>query len=399
MFARVVALLTICVVAVPTFAADDTTQALATLKSIGREGKGNDAAAEAWKRLVSGGVSALIPTLAAMKDADAAASNWLRTAIDAIAENEKVANRKLPLDQLEAFVKDTTQSPPARRIGFELLAKEAPQTAETLLASFVDDPSLELRRDAIALGIKQAKTPQQGSQATPVQIYRRLFQAARDKDQVEELARTLDKLGEKPSITEHFGYVTHWQLIGPFDSTEGKGFPVAYPPEAKVDLAAKLKGKANADVAWVPFVTSDRYATLDFNKGLGKHMDCVGYAFALISAEKELPVEIRMSSQNAVQVFLNGKRVFSREEYHHGSRMDQHVARGTLKTGNNELLVKVCQNNQDQSWAQVWAVQCRLCDATGGGLPVTQVVPSASGTQKHKLGFTLNPMEETKEPK
>ena len=360
-------LLALLLAASPAMAAEsDITTALAAIKKVSREGEGNTAAATAWKTLAKAGGPALFPTLEAMKGADATATNWLLTAIDAIRESETKAGRKLPADQLEAFVKDTNQSPRARRIAFELLVKDVPASRERLLAGFENDPSLELRRDAIAQGLEKAEKPGDLKQ------YQRLFQAARDKDQVEAIAKAIEKLGTKPSITEHYGYVTHWRLIGPFDSTDGKGFEVAYSPEARVDLKATLKGKDGADVAWVPFVTTDRYATVDLNKGLGKHKFAAAYAFAMIQSDKERPVEVRIASQNAVQIFLNGQKIFQREEYHHGTRMDQHIGRGTLKAGANELLVKVCQNNQDQAWAQAWAIQCRLCDVTGGGLDLMQ---------------------------
>jgi hypothetical protein len=48
--------------------------------------------------------------------------------------------------------------------------------------------------------------------------------------------------------------------------------------------------------------------------------------------------------------------------------MDQHVGRGTLKAGRNEILVKVCQNEQTDSWAQQWSFQLRVTDALGGAV-------------------------------
>jgi hypothetical protein len=50
--------------------------------------------------------------------------------------------------------------------------------------------------------------------------------------------------------------------------------------------------------------------------------------------------------------------------------MDQYTASGTLKKGRNEILLKVCQNNQTESWAQRWHYQIRVCDATGTPIPL-----------------------------
>ena len=40
-----------------------------------------------------------------------------------------------------------------------------------------------------------------------------------------------------------------------------------------------------------------------------------------------------------------------------------------LKAGRNEVLIKVCQNEQTDDWAQTWGFQLRLCDAIGGAVP------------------------------
>jgi hypothetical protein len=39
--------------------------------------------------------------------------------------------------------------------------------------------------------------------------------------------------------------------------------------------------------------------------------------------------------------------------------------RGTLRRGKNAILIKVCQNEQTEDWAQRWQFQFRVCDASG----------------------------------
>jgi len=43
------------------------------------------------------------------------------------------------------------------------------------------------------------------------------------------------------------------------------------------------------------------------------------------------------------------------------------------------LLLKICQNDQKEPWAQVWSFQFRICDGTGGVVPVLLVSPAAEG--------------------
>jgi hypothetical protein len=45
--------------------------------------------------------------------------------------------------------------------------------------------------------------------------------------------------------------------------------------------------------------------------------------------------------------------------------MDQYIVRGHLNEGENTILIKVCQNEQQESWAQIWKFQLRVCDKGG----------------------------------
>ncbi len=347
---------------------------LAKIKAVGKEGQGNDAAAAAWKTLVKSGGSALLPTLDAFAGANPTAANWLRSAVDAIVQAEAKAGNKLPAEELKKFVETKTNDPSARRIAYELFAKIEKDAAATMIVVMIDDPSLELRRDAIDSNLKTAKDDAK-KLAT-------LFAAARDKDQVEKIASALKKT--EADITSHFGFVERWHVVGPFDSAKGAGFDKAYPPEAGVDLTATYEGKGGAKVKWkaaeAKFITKAKekeYAMVDLNAELSKHKDSASYAYAVIDVAKETPVELRAGSITSIKIFVNGQSVFARDEYHHGHVMDQHVGKATLKAGKNELLMKICQNNQTEQWAQDWAFQLRICDATGGAVPFKLLSPEA----------------------
>lgn len=374
----------------PADAADDEMlQAIAALKAVTKEGKGNEDAGPAWKTLVSKGGAALFPTLEAFDDANPTATNWFRTAVDAIAEKELAAGRKLPADKLEAFAKNTKFAPSARRAAYELLVSQDDTAKDRLLPGFLNDKSRELRRDAIA---RELDILEKTARPTLKADLEKLFIYTRDKDQVDLLAKKVTENGGSVSISEHFGFVTHAALIAPFDSTGGKGYGIAYPPESAKDTTGSFKGKT-AEVKWGMFSTTDKYGKFDLNKLLGKHKDAVAYALAVIVADKEMPCDIRVTSITSVKIILNGKELFGRDEYHHGAPFDAHIARGTLKKGENVIVLKVCQNNQTDSWAQDWFFQMRICDDTGGPLPLKQKI-----TADGKL-IPLGSISETTEKK
>src|SRR5262249_18133234 len=156
-----------------------------------------------------------------------------------------------------------------------------------------------------------------------------------------------------------------------FDNTGEAGYAAAFPPERRVDPAAAYPGKQGATARWVEHTTADRRGVVDLNKVLGRQKGAVAYAFAVIVSPAERPVQVRAGCLNAVKVFLNGKEVLGREEYHHGMYLDQYAGSGTLRAGRNELLVKVCQNEQSDAWAQEWKFQVRLCDEAGAAVPFT----------------------------
>jgi hypothetical protein len=370
----------------PVFSADEgIARPIALLKSVGREGKNNDSAGLAWKALVSQGATALFPTLEAIDDANPIASNWLRTAAGAIAENEVKAKHSLPGDQLDAFIKNVKFAPSARVIAYELLAAQDKPAAERLLPGFLNDPSADLRFMAVAAEFaKLTKSPTPALKAD----LEKLLSFAREQSQVEAIVKKLEKdFNTKVSLAEHFGFITQWDIAGPFESAQGKALKIKHRPEEKVIFEEKLAGKDAAEVKWKRFATRDPHGVVDFNKEIGKLHDAAAYGAAVLIAEKSTPVEIRLGSPNALQVFLNGKKLFEREEYHHGSNMDYHIAKGELNAGENIIVVKICQNNQKDSWAQSWQFQARVCDATGTPLPaVKQLVAE----KKIKLGTVLD---------
>jgi hypothetical protein len=347
---------------------------LAQIKAIQKEGIGNSEAGKAWRELVELGPMVLPATLAALDGADAIVANWLRAAVDAIAEREVKAGRPLPVGRLEAFIKETGHSPAGRRLAYEWLVRVDAAASDRLLPGMLQDPSVELRRDAVARILDLAqKQFDKGEKEEACSTYRKALAGARDRDQVELIARQLKTLGVSVDLTAHFGFIRQWHLLAPFDNTDRQGYARIDPPEKAVDLKATYQGKKGAELRWTSYTTPDPYGMVDLNKALGKQMGVIAYAYTLVDSPAAQEVEIRLATQNAVKFFLNGRPLYAKEEYHHGLYLDQHVGRGTLVRGRNSLLVKVCQNEQTEAWAQTWQYQLRICDAVGGGIPVAVV--------------------------
>src|SRR5262245_43967105 len=76
---------------------------LAKIKAVGKEGKGNPEAAAAWKELVKQDAAQLTDVIGGLDDAAPISANWIRAAVDAIAEKTLAAGKRLPADRLEAL--------------------------------------------------------------------------------------------------------------------------------------------------------------------------------------------------------------------------------------------------------------------------------------------------------
>ncbi len=320
------------------------TRELETLRAVGPEGAGNPEASRAWQAVVAGGTTSLLPALGALDGASPRAANWLRSAVEAVAEQAGPAD----IAPLEAFVLDRTHDGPSRRLAYEILVRLDPRAPDRLLPGMLDDPGRELRRDAVARALPGA--------AQDAARLRKLLLDARDRDQVDAIVKQLKELKVEVDVPALYGVVTRWSLHKSFDNAGGKGFDIAYAPE---------KGERAAGVT----TSTDPLGKVDLNAVLGKEKAVVAYAFAAIDLADARPAEIRVGTNNAVKLFLNGVLLYARDEYHHGMKMDQYVGRAALKKGRNEILLKICQNDQKEDWAQSWSFQARICDALGGAVP------------------------------
>jgi hypothetical protein len=346
---------------------------LETIRAVGPEGRGNAEAAQAWKQLGSADAGALVAILTAMDGANDLAVNWLRAAVDTIAGRETSAGRNLPLADLEKFIRETKHHPRARRLAYELVRQANPDTAQKLIAELRDDPSSELRRDAVERLIAEAATlDAAGRTNDAVTQYQAALRSARDVDQIERLAKELKKLGRPVELPIVFGWLTHWQVIGPFDSTGGAGHDRVYPPEERIDLNAEYDGKTGK-VRWQSFTAVGDYGLVDLNKPCGALKEVAGYAWTEFLAARGQPVELRIGCKNAWKVWLNGKLLFGRDEYHRGMEIDQYRMAAELKPGKNSILVKVCQNHQTEDWTKEWEFQLRITDPLGA--PIASARP------------------------
>lgn len=336
----------------------DLAELIKAVNAVGPEGKGHAEAIEAMKKLSAQPASEIPTMLVGMNQSNRLSVNWLRSAIESAA-----SNGNLPIAELKSFLETETHSQYARRLAFELIVEALPEQKNAMLAEMLDDPSLEIRRDAVELEISKIKSAD--SKEAKISGYLAALNQAREIQQTKAIAEALSELGREVDMVKHFGMMTDWQLIGPFPNKEQSKFDEVYPPEKSIDLKASYTGDADLKVSWKSHQSEDAEGAVDLNKALSNHKGAIAYAYTEYDAVKEMEVDVRLGCINANKVWVNGQLVLSNNVYHAGMNLDQYIGKATLKKGRNTILIKVCQNEQKEPWAQRWQFQFRLTDHTG----------------------------------
>jgi len=345
--------------------AADLSDSIQRLQQVGPKGKGHQQAVEAAALLSrEAGSEDLVTILAGMDEVGPIAENWFRGVVEAVAQRALEQQGALPQKQLEAFLADTDNPPRARRLAYELILRVDQTADDRLMPGMLDDPSLELRREAVQRVIDEA-SGKQGEAAE--KIYKKALYHARDLDQVKLCVEELEKLEHPIDTAAHLGFLTRWKLIGPFDNKDKQGYDVAYPPEKELDFGAEYEGQ-KGKVRWKEHTTEDPYGIVDLNEVMGKHKGAIIYAAAEFVSEDARAVELRLGCINANKVWLNGKLLGGYEVYHAGMNVDQYHFDAKLRKGKNTILLKICQNEQTESWAQRWQFQLRVTDQLGGAV-------------------------------
>ncbi|MEM8733664.1 MAG: hypothetical protein AAGG44_05565 [Planctomycetota bacterium] len=312
----------------------------------------------------------VIAVLDAMQGATPTGKNWLLSVAQTIADRDAKASKTQLAEFLES---EAAQDAAARYWAFDYVTAEQPEARNAFLRTHLDDPSLDIRYEAIQLGMQELKNSDSSlSEKERLAKLQQMLTLARLPEQVQAINEELESLDAGVQLLKHFGFVTEWQLLGPFDNSEQAAFDKVYEPEAayaasKLDLKKTTAGKSG-DVSWQPISTEEENGALKIAEALEKEKGAVAYLQGSFESPAAMECELRIGTPNATKVWLNGELVISREVYHSGTQIDQYITQVKLKPGTNSIFVKSCQNEQTQPWAQDWEFQLRFTDETGAAI-------------------------------
>jgi hypothetical protein len=310
-------------------------------------------------QLRSAGKVDLFQSLEAMRGATPIGKNWLMGLANQAYRKATVGGDSQALTaKLEAFLADRSQDSEARTTVFEWLTQSKPDSRTVWLAKMQGDPSPELRFAAIEEALKTTK------EAEPLE---RLLENARHPNQVSAIIKLLADAGKQVDQAKHFGFITSFRLIGPFDHVGTKNFNKVFPVETDWvagKIADAYEGK-HGEVRWIEHKTDSKEGSVDLAKLYNNEKGCIVYAMAEFDSPIEGAAELRLGSIIGQKAWINGKLVMANEVYHSSSQIDQYIEPIQLKKGSNRILIKLCQNEQKESWAQGYQFMVRISDSTG----------------------------------
>jgi hypothetical protein len=352
---------------------------LVAILRAGPQGAGSAEARTACECLSARDAAVLPRLLVAMETPNPVAANWARTAYEAIVARELAApSPRFPLDELQTFVRERSHAGRVRRLALALCDRLDAGFGKKLIPELLDDP--EFREDAVDAALTAGEQALEGGDSeTACDKFEQAFEHARRSDQVVRAAGKLTALGRQVDIAAHLGLVIDWWLIGPFDAPGFSGFDRPFPPEERVDLQAEYAGQEGRTLRWVRHRAGDPLGLVDLVQALAPAKEAVGYAYAELEAPREMAAELRCGADDNLSVWLNGEKVFGRNQWLNGIRLDRFVTPVKLRQGTNRVLVKVCQGPQhkDPAVGNAWSMQLRFSDEGGSGLGLRSMLPAA----------------------
>jgi len=348
---------------------DRIQQAIVGLRSLEGGGVGHSAAIEGAKELGNLEVSRLRELLAAMDDTHPVAMNWIRGLIYSWLDRQLIGDHPRIVEELKLVFSDRQLGDASREFAYELLGKLAPELASDVLPELIHDTSAKLVALGVDWQLQQASKTQDAVER--LGILTLALSKGIDVKQVQAIGQQLKSLGVSVDLNRQLGFLTTWHLVAGFDNLQEEGLHHAYPVEAElnqINLQGQYPLPEDRFATWSWHHSASSEGVVDLNQLLGKAPNQVAYAAGSFYSKEGGAVELKIASPNAIKVWVNGQLLLTNEIYHNGNAIDKFVIPVGLQAGNNSLLIKVCQNDRPEPWAQAWEFRLRVCDLNGRGL-------------------------------
>lgn len=202
----------------------------------------------------------------------------------------------------------------------------------------------------------------------------------------EEFTATAHLVTESQSAVQELrfggGQMYLWNLLGPFDNSDGTGDQRTYVPEERIDLGKLYVGRDNAPLRWYPHASRDLHAgyidmagifdvretyapqlTVTNPKSIRSMERLVGYAMTYVDSPTARDVVFHAGAPYGLQLFLNGNPLFKMSDYDFNFNSTQFTIPARLEKGRNIVLVKIARGRLPEWNLSPWTGFClRLTD-------------------------------------
>jgi hypothetical protein len=151
------------------------------------------------------------------------------------------------------------------------------------------------------------------------------------------------------------GYVPAWYVLAPFQGSEDRMLDTPIPPEQGIDLGGVYPVKSGT-AGWR--VRETTTGTFGINEIYGAVKNGLAYAFCDVTIAEEMPVQMRICTDDDAWVRLNGKEVY-RFTGGRGLDIDKDIVPLTLPRGTSRIEVK------SHNRAGMWGFFMRFTDMEG----------------------------------
>jgi len=177
-----------------------------------------------------------------------------------------------------------------------------------------------------------------------------------------KLANVYKRQSNEKEVLKHYnatGFLPDdaWMIIGPFENKDGVGFDAQYPPEKEIDFTKQYAGK-DGNVKWFKPGHRQTDGFMNLASVLKPNEWTAAYAATRLYSPDARSVQLRIGSDDEVKVWLNGELVLN-SNVPRFAAMDQDIVHVNLRSGTNEILVKVCNRTG------YWGFYMRVTDVTG----------------------------------
>ncbi len=156
----------------------------------------------------------------------------------------------------------------------------------------------------------------------------------------------LTAMGVDPKIlAQRQGFITSWQIIGPFPNPDGSAFNRSFLDEAacKGDAPVEFEGKT---YEWQSADTDSVPAVIGLRARLDPAENVAAYAYAELQSAEAREVTFQIGSDDGCEFWVNGVKLHAAGTPR-GLTVDQDKVDAALIAGTNRVLIKVLQGNVD----------------------------------------------------